>query len=126
MTANSFCAQSLLDTLGDTRFEGGSKIPGVDICLLSHGGALVDYSFSEGHLVYQAGATAVQNTLLLHESTDSISFVFEAATHTKGVTLKVEHPQLDGDDLQEVRLFPREDAEEDSGEEHLFQETQDS
>ena len=66
------------------------------------------------------GATAVQNTLLLHESADSISFVFEAATHTKGVTLKVEHPQLDGDDLQEVRLFPREDAEEDSGEDICF------
>lgn len=62
-------------------------------------GVLVDYSFSEGHLVYPSHATARQNTLLLHESTDSVNFVFERGASTKSVTLKLEHLQLENQTL---------------------------
>ena len=58
-------------------------------------GSLIDYSFSKGHLMHVAGTMAVQNTLVLHDDTDSMSFFFEAGDGTKRVNLKLEHPQLD-------------------------------
>eukprot|EP00438_Fugacium_kawagutii_P035548 Skav214504 [mRNA] locus=scaffold1011:356928:371333:- [translate_table: standard] len=72
---------------------------------------LVDYSFSEGHLVYLPQATARQNTLLLHESTDSVNFVFERGAHTKNVTLKLEHLQLENQTLS-VPLLDEAEGEE--------------
>ena len=74
------------------------------------GGVLVDYSFSEGHLVYLSQATASQNTLLLHESTDSVNFVLEPGAFTKNVTLKLEHLQLEDQTLT-VPLLGEAEAE---------------
>eukprot|EP00438_Fugacium_kawagutii_P018645 Skav235465 [mRNA] locus=scaffold1451:87309:88999:+ [translate_table: standard] len=58
-------------------------------------GILLDYSFSKGHLTYLAGSAAMQNTLLLHDDSDSITFFFEPGTYTNSVHLKLEHQQLD-------------------------------
>ncbi|CAE7203676.1 Ankrd17 [Symbiodinium sp. CCMP2456] len=70
-------------------------------------GTLTEYSFNKGHLEYLPGATALQNTLLLHEDSDSVTFVFEAGQHAQSVSLKLEHPQMDLKDSAEVLLFSR-------------------
>ncbi|CAE7381203.1 PFDN6 [Symbiodinium sp. CCMP2456] len=68
-------------------------------------GALVDYSFSKGYLTGIAGVATLENTLLLHDAADSITFVYEGSQHTRSISLKLEHPQLDGQDTEEVTLF---------------------
>ena len=64
---------------------------------------MLDYSFSKGHLTYLAGDRAVQNTLLLHDDADSITFYFEAGTSTESVKLTIQHPLLN--DSNAVLLY---------------------
>ena len=70
-------------------------------------GTLLDYSFSKGHLAYWAGPTALQNTLLLHDDADSVTFFFEGSDTTEAIHLKLEHPQLDPEDFEPIPLFIR-------------------
>ena len=63
-------------------------------------GTLVDYSFSQGYLLYEAEATTLQNTLLLHSSSDSITFAFQIGEHTASLSLEYQHPQLEGRQLR--------------------------
>ena len=51
------------------------------------------------------GATALQNTILVHEDADSITFGYEAGPHTDTVKLKLQHPQLGIREASEVLLF---------------------
>ncbi|CAE7869335.1 mask, partial [Symbiodinium sp. KB8] len=68
-------------------------------------GSLLEYSFSKGHVVYLPGVTALNNTLLLHDDVDSVTFGFEAGVHTKTITLRLEHPQMQLNDSEKVVLF---------------------
>ncbi|CAE7242495.1 Fem1b [Symbiodinium sp. CCMP2592] len=67
-------------------------------------GVLVDYSFSQGYLLYEAEAATLQNTLLLHSSSDSMTFAFQIGEYTSRLSLEYQHPQLLGSQ-QEVLLY---------------------
>ena len=47
-----------------------------------------------GHLAYLSEASALHNSLLLHDDTDAVTFMFEPSMHTDRVQVMVEHPLL--------------------------------
>ena len=79
--------------------------------LVLHGGSLIDYSFSKGHLTYLGGTMALHNTLLLHSNTDSMDFFFEGGHGTRKIRFKIEHPWLEGSPVLDYPLDRREGAE---------------
>lgn len=47
-----------------------------------------------GHLAYLSEASTLHNSLLLHDKTDAVTFMFEPSMHTDRVQVMVEHPLL--------------------------------
>ena len=47
-----------------------------------------------GHLAYLSEASTLHNSLLLHDDTDAVTFMFEPSMHTDRVQVMVEHPLL--------------------------------
>ena len=47
-----------------------------------------------GHLAYLSEASTLHNSLLLHDKTNAVTFMFEPSMHTDRVQVMVEHPLL--------------------------------
>ena len=58
-------------------------------------GELVTYSFSRGYTTIPPHSQALQNTVLLHSSVDSLPFTFKPGPFTSRIQVRLEHPLVD-------------------------------
>eukprot|EP00434_Breviolum_minutum_P032686 symbB.v1.2.028905.t1/scaffold3109.1/size64052/4 len=66
-------------------------------------GELLDYSFNRGYTALPPSSRAVQNTVLLHNNVDALTFTFETGPFTSKVQLRLEHPLMEN--LSTITIF---------------------
>lgn len=57
-----------------------------------------------GHLAYLSEASALHNSLVLHDETDAVTFIFDPSIYTSRVQVKVEHPLLGATDWEDSEV----------------------